>query len=85
MDSNRLTYGNLFVVLESLGFKEQTTKNSGNSPRVFVHTATDGVLLYRDSPDDVVTPADLLSTEVHLHANNIIDQSLESLLSAASK
>jgi hypothetical protein len=84
MNSNPLTYEHLFVLLESLGFKEDQASNLGNAPRVFVHTATDTVLLLRNAPGDIVTPADMLSTEVHLHANNIIDQSLESLVNAES-
>ena len=84
MDGKRLTYENLFVLLDSLGFKEELASDSGNAPRVFVHTATDTVLLFRNAPCDIVTPADMMSTEVHLHANKIIEHSLESLVNAVS-
>ena len=84
MDAVPLTYKNLFALLVSLGFREAPPSKDGNEPLVFVHAATDTVLLFRDAPDETVTPADILSTEVHLHANNIVDQSLESLLSAIS-
>lgn len=84
MDGDRLTYRNLFALLVSLGFRDNPPSKAGNEPRIFVHATTDTVLLFRDAPGETVTPADMLSTEVHLHANNIVDQSLESLLSATS-
>ncbi len=49
---------------------------------MFVHDSTETVLLFRNTTSKFVSPADVLSTEVHLHANNILDQSLESLLGA---
>ena len=84
MDAERLTYKNLFALLLSLGFTEELPRRESNEPRVFVHAATDTVLLFRDVPSETVTPADILSTEVHLQTNNIVDKSLDSLLSAIS-
>lgn len=83
MDAARLTYKKLFALLASLGFKESLPSRSvPKGPRVFVHDSTDTVLLYRNTTSKLVSPADVLSTEVHLHANNLMDQSLESMLSA---
>ncbi len=79
-----MKYKNLFALLISLEFTEESPSTAGKEPRVFVHAATDTVLLFRDAPGETVTPADRLSTEVHLHANSIVDQSLDSLLSATS-
>ena len=84
MDAVQMKYRNLFSLLVSLGFTEESPSTTGKEPRVFVHSATDTVLLFRDAPDETVTPADLLSADVHLHANNIVDQSLESLLNVTS-
>ena len=83
MDVNRLTYKKLFALLASLGFREERpSKAAPNDPRVFVDDETDTVLLFRNATSETVSPADILSTEVHLHANNIVNQPLESLLSA---
>ena len=83
MDAAPWTYKKLFAVLGSLGFKETRPGRAvPKGPRVFVHDATETVLLFRNTTSKFVTPADVLSTEVHLHANNIWDQSLGSLLSA---
>lgn len=80
MDATRLTYTNLFTLLTSLGFREQQSGEAPRSPRVFVHNKTDTVMLFRKAVDELVTPADILSTEVRLHAKNIADQPLQVLL-----
>ncbi len=84
MDPARLKYKNLFALLLSLGFREEASSEDASEPRIFVHDGTDTVLLFRDAPAEKVSPADILSTEVHLHANSIIDRPLESLLTAVS-
>ena len=84
MDAAQLTYKNLFAFLESLGFREEPPSTAANEPRVFVHDRTDTVLLFRDAAGEIVTPADILSTEVHLHAKNIVDQPLESMVGVMS-
>ena len=82
MNSDQLTYSKLFALLASLGFeeKEADEKTASNQPRVFVHDQTDAILLFRNDARGAVTPADLLSAEVHLHGKGIVTQSLESLL-----
>lgn len=75
-----MTYTNLFTLLTSLGFREQQSGESPRSPRVFVHDKTDTVMLFRKAADELVSPADILSTEVRLHAKNIADQPLHVLL-----
>jgi hypothetical protein len=80
MDATRMTYTNLFTLLTSLGFREQQSGEVPRSPRVFVHDKTDTVMLFRQAMDELVSPADLLSTEVRLHAKNIADQPLQVLL-----
>ena len=75
-----MTYTNLFTLLTSLGFREQQSGEAPRSPRVFVHDKTDTVMLFRKAIDELVSPADILSTEVRLHAKNIADQPLQVLL-----
>ena len=83
MDAARLTYRKLFALLASLGFKEQRpVRPSPREPRMFVHDATETVLLFRNANDESLSEADLLSAEVHLHANNLVEGPLESLLGA---
>lgn len=62
--------------MDSLGFVDQTNAND-DGPRVFVHSESDTVLLYRRALDKTVSPADALSTEVHLNSNGFISRSLE--------
>lgn len=81
MDATPITYKKLFALLMSLGFKEESpAKASRNEPRVFIHDPTETVLMFRNATGETVSPADVLSTEVHLHAGNIVNQSLESLV-----
>ena len=47
---------------------------------IFLHEATDSILAFGRKPGESVTPADLLSTEIHLHGRGIADEPLESLL-----
>jgi hypothetical protein len=75
-----MTYESLFALLESLGFR--TSPATPPEPQVFVHDPTDTVLLFRSATSATVTPADLLSTEVHLQARGISDQPLEVLADA---
>jgi hypothetical protein len=75
-----MTYEDLFALLEALGFR--TSPVTPPEPHVFIHDPTDTVLLFRSTPAATVTPADLLSTEVHLQARGISDQSLEMLIGA---
>ena len=82
MTAPPITYQNLFLVLESLGFTRMPTAAATNR-HVFYHASTDTILAFGRHPGDLVTPADMLSTEVHLHARGITEESLESLLSAA--
>lgn len=83
MDAAPITYKKLFALLMSLGFKEESlAEASRKEPRVFVHDPTETVLMFRNTTGETVSPADVLSTEVHLHARNIVNQSLESLVRA---
>lgn len=83
MDAAKITYKKLFALLISLGFTEESPATvSRKQPRVFIHDPTDTVLVFRNASGETVSPADVLSTEVHLHARNIADQSLESLVHA---
>jgi hypothetical protein len=83
MTETPLTYRNLFLVLESLGFRRLPTAAATNR-HVFCHAPTDTILAYGRHPGELVTAADMLSTEVHLNARGISDERLESLLSAAA-
>lgn len=82
MTETSITYQNLFLLLESLGFRRQPTAATENQ-HVYCHAPTNTILAFGRQPGDLVTPADMLSTEVHLHARGITEESLESLLSAA--
>lgn len=83
MDAAPITYKKLFALLTSLGFKEQSpARASRKEPRVFIHDPTKTVLMFRNATGETVSPADVLSTEVHLHARNIVNQPLESLVGA---
>ena len=82
MTGTPVTYRNLFVVLESLGFTRLPTAANENQ-HVFCHAPTDTILAFGRHPGDLATPADMLSTEVHLHARGITEESVASLLSAA--
>jgi hypothetical protein len=76
-----MTYERLFSLLESLGFL--TSPVTPPQPQVFVHEPTDTILMFRSTASGTVTPADLLSTEVHLQAKGISDQPLETLVRTA--
>lgn len=80
MNENTITYRQLFTVLESLGFQQK--RSSESSTRIFFHAPTDTILAFGRKHNEVVTPADILSTEVHLHGRGIAEQSLESLHNA---
>jgi len=80
MNSVSMTYQDLFAVLVSLGFRERQPGKTPAEPRVFFHQQADAILAFRRKPHELVTPADVLSTEVHLQGKRIVDQSLESLL-----
>ena len=80
MSSDHTTYRSLFNLLISLGFQENVDGDSGR--RSFLHPETDTLLLFGRPAGETVTPADMLSTEVHLTGNGLIDQSLESLIEA---
>ncbi len=48
MSTLGLTYNKLFALLASLGFNEESSETKDQKqPRVFVHTKTDTVLLFR--------------------------------------
>ena len=81
MTETPITYQNLFLLLESLGFRRQPT-TSAKSRHVFCYAPTDTILAFGRHPGDLATPADMLSTEVHLHARCITEESLESLLNS---
>ena len=83
MTETPITYQNLFLLLESLEFRRQPTAATERQ-HVYLHAPTDTILAFGRHPGDLVTPADMLSTEVHLHARGITEESLESLLSAAA-
>ncbi len=83
MKKGKLTYKNLFALLMSLGFIEETEEGSGRQgARVFFHEPTETILLFRNKGSQEVSPADILSTEVHLQAKGIVRQPLESLFSS---
>ena len=71
-----------FLLLESLGFRRHPTAATKDQ-RVYCHAPTGTILAFGRHPGDLVTPADMLSTEIHLHARGITEDSLESLLNAA--
>ena len=80
MSAAKITYTKLFSILRSLGFREERpVEPGGHLPRVFVHEATDTVLLFRDGGRETISSADQLSTEVHLQAKRITDEPLETL------
>lgn len=84
MNDTPITYQNLFVLLASLGFQEQRPGKVAAKPRVFLHEKTDTILAFSRETNESVTSADMLSTEVHLHARGIAEQPLELLLTTMS-
>ncbi len=76
-----ITYQNLFLLFESLGFKRRGS--GGYEPACLLSCANRHDPGIRSSYGRVGNPADMLSTEVHLHARGISEEPLESLLSAA--
>jgi hypothetical protein len=84
MNEAPVTYRELFSLLVSLGFRRQDGARETSGPRVFYHEETDTLLAFRRGIDEVVTPADILSTDVHLNANHIVDRPIASLLNAVS-
>ncbi len=84
MNAAPITYDNLFALLVSLGFQEQPSDKAVRTPRVFFHEQTDTILTFGRKTNALVTPADMLSTEVHLQGKRVVDRPLESLLSAMS-
>ncbi|TWU37524.1 hypothetical protein Q31b_43120 [Novipirellula aureliae] len=83
MNPSTPTYQDLFVLLVSLGFQVKPRVKTPRQQRVFLHTHTDTVLAFGRQPDEVITPADMLSTEVHLQAKGITDQTIDSLLATS--
>ena len=82
MNDVSITYRDLFALLQSLGFQQHPGKAHPQA-RVFFHEPTDTILAFARDPDEQVTPADTLSTDVHLQAKGIADQSLASLVAAS--
>jgi hypothetical protein len=82
MTENPITYQKLFTLLVSLGFKRHPGAAATNR-HVFCHEPTDTILAFGRQTGELVTPADMLSTEVHLHARGISEEPIESLLHAA--
>lgn len=80
MNDSPVTYQNLFALLASLGFQEQRSGDPTTRQHVFLHKQSDTILAFGRESKESVTSADMLSTEVHLHARGIADQPLESLL-----
>lgn len=80
MNEKYPTYQELFSLLASLGFMETPPSESPAAPRVFHHAETDTILAFGRKAGELVTPADLLSADVHLQGKGIVDQPLESLL-----
>jgi len=80
MNDTAITYGNLFTLLASLGFQEKRPGKAPAEPRVFFHEQTDTILAFHRASEEFVTPADMLSTEVHLHGKGIVERSLQSLV-----
>ena len=79
MNETAITYQNLFRLLVSLGFQRQPA-TTATKRHIFFHEPTDTVLAFGREAGESVTPADMLSTEVHLHGRGIADEPLESLL-----
>jgi hypothetical protein len=76
------TYGDLFAILVSLGFRQKPAGSVRAEPSVFFHEQTDTILAFSRDSDELVTPADMLSTEVHLHGKGIVDEPLQCLVGA---
>lgn len=83
MNETPVTYQNLFALLVSLGFQQQPA-TAATKRHIFLHEPTDSILAFGRRPSESVTPADLLSTEIHLHGRGIADEALESLLRGMS-
>lgn len=83
MSESPVTYQNLFALLVSLGFQQQPA-TPATKRHIFLHEPTDSILAFGRKPNESVTPADLLSTEIHLHGRGIADEALESLLRGMS-
>lgn len=82
VNEKTITYGQLFDVLESLGFQQKAPCTSPN--HIFFHAPTETILAYGRQLSDPVTPADILSTEVHLHGRGVADEPLVSLVDSVS-
>lgn len=83
MNEVSLTYGNLFAILRSLGFQERSAGPASRRRHVFFHEETDTILAFGRASDEPVTPADILSTDVHLHAKGIVDRPIAALAGAS--
>lgn len=79
MNEKHVTYQQLYALLKSLGF-EQHPSDIRPQARVFFHGPTDTLLAFGRDPNEQVTPADLLSADVHLQAKGIVDEPLDILL-----
>ena len=82
MNEKSPTYEELYSLLKSLGFDEGPPGKSPEEPRVFRHAESDTILAFGRDAGEAVTPADLLSADVHLQGKWVVDQPLESLLQA---
>lgn len=82
MSETGITYQNLFAVLRSLGFREKPSGLKTGRRHIFVHESTDCLLAFGRENTEPITPADMLSTDVHLRARGVIDRPLEALLNA---
>ncbi len=80
MTNRQPNYQDLFLLLLSLGFQEKRRERASSQYSVFFHQQTDTILAFARPIDEPITPADMLSTEVHLQAKGITDQALDALL-----
>lgn len=81
MNEAPVKYRDLFAFLKTLGFEQ--SREDSPALHAFLHQTTNTLLVFGRSPDESVTPADWLSTEVHLRANRIVDDPLDSLITVA--
>lgn len=80
MTNRQPNYQDLFSLLLSLDFQEKRREEASSQYSVFFHQQTDTILAFARPNNEPITPADVLSTEVHLQAKGITDQALDALL-----
>lgn len=80
MTNRQPNYQDLFSLLLSLDFQEKRREEASSQYSVFFHQQTDTILAFARPSNEPITPADVLSTEVHLQAKGITDQALDALL-----